>query len=690
MAVRVRCRGCEKVLNLPDKARGRTIRCPGCSGPVKVPSGESGTGGGRKSEAPSGRKPAAAGARRGRKTREAGGEDIFANLDLSGIADEEARVCPRCGEEVPEEQFECPVCGVDIRTGKLSERAARKRARKGPDPAEFYSGAFADGFAFLKANRMLAVRTAIYELIFVALACTFAFLTVYFYQVPLKIFFGLLTAVFAFGAPGWLWFLYLEVLEGSLGRKKKLKRVRFDFFLNVALGLKAISWLLFFSVPIVLLPAGVGGYLMYEGNTIVGAVLIGVGFLPVLMMVPIGLCHMVMPVTMPGWLSPKVAATFFQKATGPALYWLMVFLVTMLPALGMAGAAIGVSYQDLERFIGDVQYNAEIDSAKATVAARVKNEELDASVTATAEQKPRELDWGKIGLPGGLLAGACIFLGALVVVPMRVNGQILHYFRNNLDLVKYAKEIKYEAKSEAEQIDLLKNYNTTPMIVGLFTVMASIALLIFINSVLVLTMISIIARKDLIPWSVETIVPAAGTIAMILGLVGRSFCMTVPKETGVRDTIMICLVFDGLVMALNLTVWLDVEFVQEVGARILVFFVLIGWPFLFFALLLALSYGGTVVFLNAMVGLAGFARRLEVADKALFSRFIIACIWSGFMFLAFIPNWVLSKLAAAGQIIIIGFAIAGGAMILALLLYVIVLWQLIQAFKNPADFVERA
>ena len=40
MAVKVRCTGCQKVLNAPDQARGKAIKCPNCDTRITVPAGD--------------------------------------------------------------------------------------------------------------------------------------------------------------------------------------------------------------------------------------------------------------------------------------------------------------------------------------------------------------------------------------------------------------------------------------------------------------------------------------------------------------------------------------------------------------------------------------------------------------------------------------------------------------------------
>lgn len=82
------CPGCQRTLSVPDAARGKSIRCPGCRAVVEAaepdpvaaaePAPAPGPVGGPPSEAMSGGEP--------------------------------TRPCPRCGRAVPAEAIKCPLC----------------------------------------------------------------------------------------------------------------------------------------------------------------------------------------------------------------------------------------------------------------------------------------------------------------------------------------------------------------------------------------------------------------------------------------------------------------------------------------------------------------------------------------------------------------------------------------------------
>ncbi len=156
MAVKVRCPTCDKVLNAPDAARGKAIKCPGCETKVKVPAGDSPVGNSPASQGKStprkssGKVPA-------KKVEDPDSGEFLARLDLDDVADSSQAMCPKCGAALPEDATECPECGVDPSTGQLTASAKRRRNMKGPDPAQFYGDGLAGCVGIREENFRVAL-----------------------------------------------------------------------------------------------------------------------------------------------------------------------------------------------------------------------------------------------------------------------------------------------------------------------------------------------------------------------------------------------------------------------------------------------------------------------------------------------------------------------------------------------------
>ena len=138
MPIKVRCEGCQTVLNVPDQAAGKAVKCKQCGGRVLVPGGES------EAAAPARSRPKARS-----KAASENPDDVLFGVDLNRAEDTNRRICPGCARPVREEDIDCPKCGVTIATGALSERQRLKIARKGPPPAEFYGAVWGNGWKFL-------------------------------------------------------------------------------------------------------------------------------------------------------------------------------------------------------------------------------------------------------------------------------------------------------------------------------------------------------------------------------------------------------------------------------------------------------------------------------------------------------------------------------------------------------------
>ncbi|MCA9014585.1 MAG: hypothetical protein KDA77_04555, partial [Planctomycetaceae bacterium] len=144
MPIKVRCKECNASFSVKDEAAGKRVRCKECGAPVKVSASQP-----KKKQSSS--------------SESADTDDFLASFDINKIEDQAAKICPRCGQDVDEEDTECANCGVDLSTGRMSEATRRKRKRKGPAVEEFYSKAWSDAYRFLGNHKGLAIKTAVYS-----------------------------------------------------------------------------------------------------------------------------------------------------------------------------------------------------------------------------------------------------------------------------------------------------------------------------------------------------------------------------------------------------------------------------------------------------------------------------------------------------------------------------------------------
>jgi DNA-directed RNA polymerase subunit M/transcription elongation factor TFIIS len=167
MPVKVKCRGCQKVLTAPDKARGKTLACPDCGEKIKVPAGDG--------DAPPAKRKADKPEKSAKKPKD--DDDFLSGLKVEHLEAEhgEERVCPYCAADMDPEDPVCGKCGMNIETGRKDAQMAKKLSRKGPDPALFYSTAWSDSWEFLMKHWRLAARTGGIWTLFltVAFACPF-------------------------------------------------------------------------------------------------------------------------------------------------------------------------------------------------------------------------------------------------------------------------------------------------------------------------------------------------------------------------------------------------------------------------------------------------------------------------------------------------------------------------------------
>jgi uncharacterized RDD family membrane protein YckC len=357
MSVKIRCRGCEKILNAPDKARGHVIKCPNCQTKLKVPGGDA---------AAQNSAPAAAAEPKRAKTRPAAPQrkpatpqrkkvkaaaskppgsdsDFFAALDLAEAEDRQQRICPFCAADMPDEEDDvCPECGMNTATRQIDAKVAKKRARtkKGVNPEKFYKGAWGDSLQFVKENTSLALRTGWYWTMFGVLLGACYFMAVHYCEKgPPKFFWACLTFVCALGLPGWYWYLSIRVVNGTMQRQEKFDRIHFDFFECVTIGSRAIFWpaimlLPFFPVIIALVVVNA-----FVASPMMSVVLFCAFFAFPLISFPLAMVHMTAKYTYKAWILWEMLKVFV-KNVGPSLYWCVMALVTFLLPFGGLLAAI--------------------------------------------------------------------------------------------------------------------------------------------------------------------------------------------------------------------------------------------------------------------------------------------------------------------------------------------------------------
>lgn len=392
MPVKIRCRGCEKVLSAPDHARGRVIQCPQCGTKLKVPSGEIN---------PKTRKPKP-------EPSLMDSAEFMAGLDLSKIENTDERICPYCAADMTGEDPVCRACGMNVETGVMDAREAKRRARKGPDPALFYSKAWTDSFAWTKEHWRMALRTGAYMSVLAVMhtGCTFMAVD-YCDKGPTIFFWGCLAFLSALGISGWFWFLTYKVIEATMTRNEKvLERISFDIFQVISLGLRALFW------PFICLGP----------------------FFPLAPLVyPLATVHLTQKYTYKAWVGWEMLKVFVSNA-GPAVYYCIIFFLVFLPVGLVAAPMIWLMGLDGggNPFIGSNVHH-------------VCMQITDWFLRLTGDQQPNPETFVYILCMIPLKIGAAflmlmpIFLAAALpaVFMMRVNGLLAHYNRERLGLVNF-------------------------------------------------------------------------------------------------------------------------------------------------------------------------------------------------------------------------------------------------------------
>lgn len=427
MPVKLRCRGCEKVLNAPDNARGRVIQCPKCGTKLKVPAGDGAPAKATKAAAPKGGDSA----------------ELLARIDLTQAEDAEERICPYCAAELGEEEAVCRNCGMNVTTGRMDAKEAKKRSRVGLDPALFYQKAWSESWAFLKEHWRLATRTGGYFTLFTVLNGICWFMVAYCEGIPPKFFWFCMALLTSLGLAGWAWFLTFNIIESTMTRDEKmLERVQFDMFQTVSLGLRAVLWpgvMMLPFIPVLMVVAVMMGVTAAIGGGL-GAAAGAVGFFAVfgacllfpVFVFPLATVHMTQKYTYKAWILWEMLKIAVRNIP-PTLYYWVIAIAVSLP--------LAMVFVPMVFVLGlDSGLNPFLSNNVNGVTARITEWALK-----LAGETPNPQGWLFMLIKAVLnifaavivLAPMCYAAAFPAVFMMKVNGLLGHYNRERLGLINH-------------------------------------------------------------------------------------------------------------------------------------------------------------------------------------------------------------------------------------------------------------
>ncbi len=425
MPVKVRCGGCEQVLNVPDKARGKTIACPKCSEKIKVPAGDNAAA--PKSTAPV--KPA------GKAKAKPAQEDtrFLGGLDDYGIEDQNEQICPYCAAPLDEEDEICPGCGRDLSTGQMDKKEAKKRSREGKSSASFYKNVIRESWEFVKEYKSLALRTGMISTFFTVLYMACYFMVTYCEKLPPKYFWVAMTILMAVGTPGWIWFLTRKLVSADLyGEKIDADRIHYDFFTNVALGLAAFLWPCVVSLPLILPVLCWGIFLTVTSSRpeipAMGMLIGGLSImaLPAIAF-PIATIHMTAKHQHKAWIGWELIKLIFKNIGPIFVYHASTFFIVLI--FGSIVGASGYFGGNLHLFNNDhvLRWTASITKWMYGL---VESQAVEpGSFMFVIVQMPLLFLFAFL-----FVAPFMILLGFPLLFQMKVNGLIARHFSHSLDL----------------------------------------------------------------------------------------------------------------------------------------------------------------------------------------------------------------------------------------------------------------
>ncbi len=446
MPVKIRCSGCEQVLNIPDKARGRTVICPKCSAKIKVPAGDDAA---QTNPTTSGPQPSAKASTSGAKPvakpkaktakKDAG---FLGGLDDYGIEDQNDSICPYCAEPLDEEDEICPGCGRDLETGQMDKREQVKRSTAGRSTAAFYKNVFRESWEFMLEYKALALRTGGILAFFAVMYMACFFMVLYCEKWPPKVFWIAMTIVTAVGSPGWIWFLTRKIVSAHLyGEKIESDRIFYDFFTNVSLGLAAFLWPAVVSLPLILsvvvvpilIPMLIAGtvvpprFLPQLSVAVVAVLVAGVMALPVVSF-PIATVHMVAKHQHKAWIGWELIKLVFKNIGPISIYHTFSFLISVI--FGGIAIAFAWFFGTLHLFNNERIFNW-TSSLTNWIYSFIDNTQplIPGSFVFVLIQMPLMFSIAFL-----MVVPFMIALGFPLVFQMKINGLIAKHFGHSLDL----------------------------------------------------------------------------------------------------------------------------------------------------------------------------------------------------------------------------------------------------------------
>lgn len=398
MAVKVRCPQCSKVLNAPDAARGKGVKCPGCGSKVSVPAGDA-TSSKSGAAAPKTKTKAKA-------SKSASDADFLAALDIGGVEDENIRLCPKCGAHLLIDAEECPECGVDTRTGTLSARKRWKRSQKGPDTDLFWSAAWSEPWAFIKENWGVPLKLSMMLSVFATISVFALFCNAKYCDFrtspPPALFWMGVALFFVIGIPGMMATIMQQIVVHSMEEREKSYKAQYDIFGALANGVKYIAWAYIMPLPF--------------------AIFAGISYLIIPFAFPVAVIHMTRPYAHPAWLPWDMFRITF-KNIGACLYLFVMAVALMLVTIGVAVAGV-IFADDLFHLLAGWLF-----TAAGWLASLAGDTSRDGFVYSTMQLLLVMVFAFTFSFP--------IFLAACYpgVFLMRAIGEFGYYFKNRLELV---------------------------------------------------------------------------------------------------------------------------------------------------------------------------------------------------------------------------------------------------------------